>query len=262
MPHISLVSRERVSSQNNKARRCFGWFPGAKPKFTSQRRYNHCVPVVGIQISRLVGLTTTTTASWNLPLLPYPRLTLPLMKWVVNLYSRNSALGCQVFLQRCELTDFHVRSFRVDYTTTFSKSSNVIGNSQYCSCSSACIALVPQKGSVCSDLSKKPARHVAQQKQSSPPVAFTFLHGSLKELSFLVVADPIHIQAALVSASTSVLPFAMQQWQKCTVERVQQARWLAQKANSVPQRGEAAEALTAISMTKGQAFRIDIYFGS
>lgn len=50
-------------SSENKALRSFEWFPGAKLKCAGQRSYNCCVPVVGIQMSSLVDLTITTTAS-------------------------------------------------------------------------------------------------------------------------------------------------------------------------------------------------------
>lgn len=62
IPHIALVSKEMVSSENNKALRSFEWFPGAKLKCASQHRCNHCVLVVGIQMSRIMSLTTTTMA--------------------------------------------------------------------------------------------------------------------------------------------------------------------------------------------------------
>lgn len=143
--------------------------------------------------------------------------------------------------------------------------SNVIGNCQYCSCSPVCTAPVPQKAPVCSDLSKQLAQLVAQQKQPSPTLAFTFLEGSWKELSFPVVADPIHIQLALVSARIFVLPFEMKQWQKCRLLReFSRPDNLHKRQILCPREGRQFEALflTALSMTKGQVFRIDTYFSS
>lgn len=123
-------------------------------------------------------------------------------------------LWCQVYLQKCELTNFHIRNFRVVYTTMFGMSSNVIGNSQYCCCSSICTVLVLQKGPVCSDLSKQHCLTKTIQITCS-----LYLSGTSPKERSSVLRDPIHIQVALMSAIISVLPFEMQQWQKCRLLR-------------------------------------------
>lgn len=173
-------------------------------------------------------------------------------------------LWCHVHPRKRELTNFHIRNFRVDYTAVFDMSSNVTGNSQYCRCSSLCTVHPLQKGPVRSDLSKQLVWHVAQKTWSSLPVVFTSLEGPQED--FLLLWWEIPSTYRWLWWVLSSLSYHL----KCNSGRnadgwESSAGWTTgTKAISVPWTREPAESLflTAVSTTKGQVFRIDTYFCS
>lgn len=146
-------------------------------------------------------------------------------------------LWCHVHPQKRELTNFHIRNFRVDYTAVFDVSSNVTGNSQYCCCSSLCTVHPLQKGPVHSDLSKQLVWHVAPKKTIqltcslylsrrpprglSPPVARDLIH-------ILVGGECYHLCHTIWNATVAEMQ---------TVERVQQAGRQAQRQFLYPEQG-------------------------
>lgn len=136
------------------------------------------------------------------------------MKWVVSSSVLQEQCSCDATSTLRSVSLQTSTSETSDYTAVFDMSSNVTGNSQYCCCSSLCTVHPLQKGPVHSDLSKQLVWHVAPKKQSSLPVVFTSLEGPQEDFLLLWREIP-STYWWVVSVIISVIPFEMQQWQKC-----------------------------------------------
>lgn len=135
-------------------------------------------------------------------------------------------------------------------------SSCVIGNSQYCCCSSVYIGPGLQKAPVCSDPSKQLVWHVARQKLSQL-TGSTYLSGRPpRELSFSVVRHLTHIQVALVFYHLKRNSGRNADcWEFSRPDDTHKGGFCA------PDRGASwSPVVTTVSMTKRQVFRIDTYF--